>query len=133
MKDIELKSGNILKFGLPHIEKSLRLANIVARTFSEHGLDIKLSRDTEVSIEKLFFGNQEAFLKGLTDIVFNEQVGKVVLDCAEKCLYVAENKQMKITLDTFDAEAYRGDYYEVMVKIAWENIKPFFGNLLTKS
>jgi len=133
MKDIELKSGNILKFGLPHIEKSLRLANIVARTFSEHGLNIKLSRDTEVNIGKLFFDNQEACLKGLSDIIFNEDVSKVVLDCAEKCLYVAENKQMKITLDTFDMEAYRGDYYEVMIKIAWENIKPFFGNLLTKS
>lgn len=133
MKEIQLKSGNILRFGLPHIEKSLRLTNIVVKTFSEHGLNIKLSRDTEINVVKLFFDNQEACLKGLADIIFNEDVSKVVMECAANCLYEAEGKQMKITLDTFDVEAYRADYYEIMVKIAWENIKPFFGNLLTKS
>ena len=133
MKEIQLKSGNILKFGLPSIEKSLKLTNIIAKTFSEHGLNIKLNRDTEINIGKMFFDNQEACLKGLADVVFNEDVAKIVMECAANCLYVAENKQMKITLDTFDIEAYRADYYEIMLKIAWENIKPFFGNLLTKS
>lgn len=131
MKDIQLKSGNILRFGLPPIIDSIRLVNAVARSFSQRGLEIKLDRNTELSFSSLFEKNSEAFIQGLTDIVFDEFVMELVFKCAERCVYVVNGSSQKINLDTFDSESARGDFYEVMVKIAIENIKPFFGKLLT--
>ncbi|MEE0061548.1 MAG: hypothetical protein UE295_12030 [Acutalibacteraceae bacterium] len=131
MQDIQLKSGNVLKFGLPPIIDSIRLTNTVAKVFSNRGLEIKLDRDSELSFSALFDKNPDAFIKGLADIIFEEYIMELVLKCAEKCLYVCNGVSQKITLDTFDNEKNRADFYEVMIKIAIENIRPFFGNLLT--
>lgn len=131
MKDIQLKSGNKLRFGLPPIIDSIRLVNAVARSFSQRGLEIKLDRNTDINFATLFEKNSEAFIQGLTDIVFDEFIMELVLKCAERCVYVINGVSQKITLETFESESARGDFYEVMVKIAIENIKPFFGKLLT--
>lgn len=132
MEDITLKSGNILKIGLPPIKKSLDLVNVVAHCFSERGLNIKLDRDTELSFKGLFEKNRDACVKGLSDVIFNPQVTHCVLECAERCIYVYNGVSQKITLDLFDKEEYRADFYEVMIKIAIANIKPFLANLLTE-
>lgn len=131
MKDIQLKSGNILKFGYASVIDSLRLTNIVAKAFSQRGLGVKLDRDTEISFTGLFGKNPEAFIQGAADVIFEEFVMNNVLKCAEKCLYVVNGASQKITLATFEDEKAREDFYEIMIKIAMENIKPFFANLLT--
>lgn len=131
MQEITLKSGNILKFSMASFIDSIRLTNIVARAFSQRGLDVKLDRETELSFQGLFEKNPDAFIKGLMDVVFEEFVMDVVFKCAEKCVYVKKGVSMKVTQETFEDEEARKDFYEIMLKIAQENIKPFFGNLLT--
>lgn len=132
MEELTLKSGNVLKVGLPPIKDSLELVNIIAYIFSKRGLDIKLDRDTDLNLMTLFEKNSEACIKGLSDVIFNSQVLTCVLKCAEKCIYVNNGVSQKITLELFDKEEYRGDFYEVMIKIATANVKPFLANLLTK-
>lgn len=131
MKDIQLKSGNILRFGNAPFIDSIRLVNVVARAFSQRGLEVKIDRDTEISFSGLFGKNPDAFVKGLVDVVFEEFVMNLVLKCAEKCLYVVNGVTQKITLDTFENESAREDFFEIMITIAKENIDPFFKNLLT--
>jgi len=131
MQDITLKSGNVLKFSVASFIDSIRLTNIIAKAFSQRGLNIKLDRDTELSFQGLFEKNPDAFIKGLMDVIFEEFVMDVVFKCAEKCIYVKKGVSMKVTAETFEDEEARKDFYEVMLKIAQENIKPFFGNLLT--
>lgn len=133
MKEITLKSGNVLRFGLPEIIKSLRLTNAIAQTFSKRGIDIKLDRETELSFKSLFDKSPEAFLKGASDVIFDENILPIVLDCASSCVYVQSGISKKITLDTFQDEVSRGDFYEIMIRIGLENVKPFFANLLTVS
>lgn len=132
MQDIKLKSGNILRVGLPPIRESLNLVNIIAKSFSERGLELKLDRDTELDFKSLFDKNKDVCLKGLSDVIFNQDVLDIVLSCAERCVYVYNGTSLKITLDMFDKEEYRGDFYEIMIRIAISNIKPFFKSLLTE-
>lgn len=131
MEDIQLKSGNILRFGVAPFIDSIRLTNLVARAFSQRGLNIKIDRETEISFYGLFGKNPDAFIQGLTDIIFEEFIMNLVFKCAEKCVYVVNGISMKITPDAFEDEKCREDFYEIMIKIAYGNIKPFFSNLLT--
>lgn len=132
MQDIKLKSGNVLRVGLPPIIDSLNLVNIIAKCFSERGLELKLDRETDLDFKSLFENNKDACMKGLSDVIFNRSVLDCVLVCAERCVYEYNGVSQKITLSLFDKEEYRGDFYEIMVRIAIENIKPFFKSLLTK-
>jgi hypothetical protein len=132
MQDITLKSGNVLSVGLPEILKSIRLFNAVVKAFTQRGVDVKLSRETELNFAKLFFDNQDACIKGLSDIITSESVMNIILECGEKCLITINGRKNKINLSTFDNEDARGDFYEVLFQIAVANIKPFFQNLLTK-
>lgn len=131
MQEITLKSGNKLKFGAASFIDCIRLVNVIARAFSQRGFNIKLDRDTEISFTGLFGKNPEAFIKGLMDVIFEEFVMDLVFKCAEKCVYIQNGVSMKINQDTFEKEEARADFYEIMYKIAYENVKPFFGNLLT--
>jgi hypothetical protein len=132
MQDIKLKSGNILRVGLPPIRDSLNLVNTIAKSFSDRGLELKLDRDTELDFKSIFDNNKDACIKGLSDVIFNQSVLEAVLSCAERCIYVYKGTSLKITLDLFDKEDYRGDFYEIMIKIAISNIRPFFSVLLTE-
>lgn len=131
MEEITLKSGNVLKVNVAPFIDAIRLTNIVAKAFSQRGLDFKIDRDTELKFETLFNKNPDAFVKGLADIVFEEFVMNVVFKCAERCIYVKNGVSLKINQDTFEDEEAREDFYEIMYKIAYANIKPFFANLLT--
>ena len=131
MEEITLKSGNVLKVNVAPFIDAIRLTNIVAKAFSQRGLDFKIDRDTELKFETLFNKNPDAFVKGLADIVFEEFVMNVVFKCAERCIYVKRGVSLKINPDTFEDEEAREDFYEIMYKIAYANIKPFFANLLT--
>lgn len=131
MKEITLKSGNVLKLSAAPFIDSIRLTNVVAKAFSQRGLDIKLDRETEISFSGLFSKNPDAFVKGLMDIIFEEFVMNLVFKCAERCVYIKKGVSQKITPDAFENEEARNDFYEVMYNIAYENVKPFFGNLLT--
>lgn len=131
MKDITLKSGNKLRLGVASFIDSIKLVNVVARAFSQRGLNFKIDRETELSFQGLFSKNPDAFIKGLMDVVFEEFVMDLVFKCAEKCVYIQNGVSMKITQETFEDETARNDFYEIMYHIAYENIKPFFKNLLT--
>lgn len=131
MQEITLKSGNVLKFSHAPFIDAIRLTNIVAKAFSQRGLDVKIDRDTEISFEGLFNKNPDAFVRGLCDVVFEEYVMTLVFKCAERCLYIKDGVSQKITMDTFEDDEARNDFYEIMYKIAYENVKPFFANLLT--
>ena len=131
MQEITLKSGNVLKLSPAPFIDAIRLTNIVAKAFSQRGLDFKIDRDTEVDFWVLFNKNPDAFIKGFADIVFEEFVMNLVFKCAERCVYVKNGVSVKITQDTFESEDAREDFYEVMYNIAMCNIKPFFVNLLS--
>lgn len=131
MQEFKLKSGNVLKVNVAPFIDSIKLVNVVARAFSQRGLNFKIDRETELSFQGLFSKNPDAFIKGLMDIVFEEFVMELVFKCAERCIYIQNGVSVKITQDTFESESARNDFYEIMYNIAYENIKPFFKNLLT--
>lgn len=131
MEDIKLLSGNTVRIGLPDIKQSLKLVNAVGKAFSNRGLDIKIDRNTDLSFGELFKKHPDALTKGLSDMVFDESIADIIMECAEKCLYVANGKTQKVTYETFNDIEARKDYFDVLFRIALANIKPFFAVLLT--
>lgn len=130
MEKIALKSGNFLHLSLADIRQSFRLFQVVVQEFKKDGIDLKLDLDTEVDFREIFTKNTTGFISGLADIATSDAVLECVLDCAEKCLYESRGAKQKITLDLFEKEEYRGDMFEVFLKITQRNLKPFFPKAL---
>lgn len=133
MQEIALLSGNVLKFGIASIEDCIVLTNMVAKAFSLRGLKIKIDRDTELNVKDLFFKNKEACIQGLSDVIFDKDIMNQVMKCSEKSLYCVNGVSQKITLDVFEKEEYRKDFYDILIRVAIGSIKPFFRSLLTTS
>lgn len=127
-----LKSGKALYVDLAPITSSWKLFQAVVMAFKKNGINLKVDLDTEINFRDIFLKNAGECLNGLMDIVVSDTVIETVLDCAAKCLYEAGGVKHKITLDTFEKEDFRADFFEVMYKIAIRNLRPFFPQLPTE-
>ena len=121
-----LKSGNMVYLNLAPVSSSFRLFQAVVQEFKKNGISLKIDLETEISIKDIFIENAEECISGLADIVTSDRVLICILDCASKCLYESGGTKQKITMDLFENESCRGDFFEVMYKIAVRNLKPFF-------
>lgn len=127
-----LKSGKALYIDLAPITSSWKLFQAVVMAFKKNGINLKVDLDTEINFRDIFLKNAGECLNGLMDIVVSDTVIETVLDCGAKCLYEAGGVKHKITLDTFEKEDFRADFFEVMYKIAIRNLRPFFPQLPTE-
>ena len=122
-----LKSGSMLYLDLAPISVSFRLFQAIVQEFKRNGISIKIDLETELSLKEIFIENAADCLSGLADIVTSDRVVDCIMYCATKCLYETRGGvKRKITFDLFDEESCRGDFFEVMYKIAVRNLKPFF-------
>ena len=69
------------------------------------------------------------FIKNLFCIGFSsKKIEDKIWKCMSRCLY----DKLKITQDTFESEASRSDYFDVLFEVAKVNIMPFTKNLYAK-
>ena len=69
----------------------------------------------------------------LVDIDTSEEFETAIFECLKVCIYDTQNKRLKITEQLFDdiPEA-REEYYEIVLKCAEVNLRPFFKSLFTE-
>lgn len=127
-----LKSGKALYIDLAPMSSSWKLFQAVVVAFKKNGINLKVDLETEINFRDIFLANAGECLNGLMDILVSDIVIERILDCGAKCLYEANGVKHKITLDTFEKEDSRADFFEVMYKIAIRNLKPFFPQLPTE-
>ena len=116
MLKFQLKSGKIVELNLASIDNALALYRAVIQECKGAGLDI--SGEDETTIGDLLKKNMEAIL----NILGSEQVMEAIKNCCDKVLY---DKQ-KFSMDIFEDERARGDFFGLMLLVAVENLRPFF-------
>jgi hypothetical protein len=119
MLKFQLKSGKIAELNLASIDNALALYRAVIQECKGAGLDI--SGEDETTIGDLLKKNMEAIL----NILGSEQVMEAIKNCCDKVLY---DKQ-KFSMDIFEDERARGDFFGLMLLVAVENLRPFFVEL----
>lgn len=119
MLKFQLKSGKIAELNLASIDNALALYRAVIQECKGVGLDI--SGEDETTIGDLLKKNMEAIL----NILGSEQVMEAIKNCCDKVLY---DKQ-KFSMDIFEDERARGDFFGLMLLVAVENLRPFFVEL----
>jgi len=113
MEEITLPSGAKLRISL----SSFAVARDLFQAVMEELKSTKISAGTEIDVN-LF---KELFCSGFA----SKKIEKAVWECMKKALY----DNQKITEETFEPEAARGDYLTVMFEVAKANLNPFMKSL----
>lgn len=112
----QLKSGKIIEFSLAPVETALALYRAIVSECQR--CKFELSFTEEDTILSLLSKNSEPLLR----VMGSEYVMEAIKDCCAKVIY---NKQ-KFSMDLFEDEKARGDFFGVMLLVAVENLRPFF-------
>lgn len=130
MLKFQLKSGKHLELNLAPIDKALNLYRAII--FECKGDKIKLDKlvnalkavytgaeaQEDFSMLDILMDNKEAILS----VIGSEYVMNAIQECCDKVLY---DKQ-RFSLELFNDEKNRADFFGVMVIVALENLSPFF-------
>lgn len=119
MLKYQLKSGKIVEFNLASIDKALALYRAVILECKSAGLDITM--ESETTIAEVLTKN----IKAILGIMGSEYVMEAIKDCCDKVLY---DKQ-KFSMDIFEDERARGDFFGLMLLVGVENLRPFFAEM----
>lgn len=111
-----LKSGKKVELNLATIEQALFLYRTIVAACKGAGLDLTVTPETTVA--ELLDKNMEAKL----NIMSSESVLEAVKDCCAKVIYDGQN----FSMDLFEDEKNKQDFFPLMILIAIENIRPFF-------
>ena len=116
MRKYQLTSGKVLEFNLAGIEQALELFRVVTSECKNAGLDFNFTPETRI-IDAIM-SNKEALL----NIFSSKTVMEAVCECCNKVLYDKKH----FSLNLFEEENARADFFSVMVIVGVENLTPFF-------
>ena len=128
----KLQSGNTLSITLAPIKDSYRLFQVVVMEFKKNGINLKLDRETDINFLKIFEDNVSACLEGLANIITSDDVLQIIMEMGQRCKYTVNGVEQKVSMEVFEEENNRRDFFEVIMKIALRNLKPFFQSPLSK-
>lgn len=107
---------------------AMRLKAAIFKELATDGFELDMSKfkddakieDMDIDVAKI--------LKVAMKVDSSPHVFAAILLCLEKCSYGG----VKITSDTFEPDAAREDYYEIVFACMKVNLSPFFKGLLSK-
>lgn len=116
MLKFQLKSGKKLEIDIAPIDLALNLYRQILIECKGAGLDLTIAQ--EDTILSVLTKNKEAVL----NVLSSENVLEAVKDCCQKVVY---DKQ-RFSMDLFNKIENRKDFFDTMLIVAMENIRPFF-------
>lgn len=116
MNSIKLPSGAELKITMSPFTEGRSLYQAML----EEAKSLSLAPNTEIDVN---------FFK---DIFCSALSSKKIESCIWKCMERSTYNDLKITIDTFEPEESRQDYFDVMMEVARYNVLPFTKNLSAK-
>lgn len=118
MLKFQLKSGKKLEIDIAPIDLGLNLYRQILIECKGAGLDLTIAQ--EDTILTVLLKNKEAVL----NVLSSEDVLEAVKDCCQKVVY---DKQ-RFSMELFEKLENRKDFFDVMLIVAMENIRPFFAS-----
>lgn len=126
----QLSSGATIDISVADIRTGYALFCDVVRAFKQYGLD--LSVPEKWSFQEIIRTNTKQVINGFLDVVTSQEVLDQLLVCGERAVYTKKGVSQKVTMEVFEKEENREDFFEVLYKIAMENLRPFLPKALTK-
>lgn len=123
MKEITVPSGATVKIGLASFGEAMALKSIIAKELAASPLKIDLNSLTMESDIDL-----SAIASTILMVDANPAVHAALFSCLARSTYSGE----KITQNTFEPEAARGDYYPIVISALEVNLLPFFVGLRSR-
>ncbi len=113
-------SGAKVVIGLAPFQDAIALKNAMAKELALTGMDLKVEglKDFDVAV----------LLPALLAMDSSPVVYAAMFKCLARCSYNGD----KITETTFEPAEARGDYYDIIIACAKENLSPFFKGLASK-
>lgn len=119
MQKYILNSGKMVEMNLATTEQALSLYRAIIQECKGAGLDITIKEDT--TVQELLDRNMEAKL----NVIGSEKVIDTIIECCDKVLY---DKQ-RFSMELFENEKNKQDFFPLLTLVAVENLRPFFPNL----
>lgn len=119
MLKFQLQSGAKVGFNLGTIEQALGLYRALTTECKHAGIDITV-KEGETVLD-MVMKNKEAIL----NIIGSENILECIKDCCDKVLYNGQ----RFSMDLFEEEKAREDFFPLMVLVGVENVRPFFPGL----
>nr|DAJ74782.1 MAG TPA: tail assembly chaperone protein [Caudoviricetes sp.] len=116
MQKYILKSGKIVELNLAPVETALELYRSVIQECRHCNFDLAINDD--MTMLELVAKNSSPLLA----VMGSETVMEAIKSCCAKVLY---DKQ-RFSMELFEDEKARGDFFGVMILVALENLIPFF-------
>lgn len=120
MKEITLKSGAVLRIGLPPFQDSKNLFQAVIRNMKSVEINNKI--ETLEAFVGALLGSQLA----------DADIEKSLWECMKQATYNSKKPGsafIKITPEIFEPIDARGDFIDVCLEVAKENLAPFMNGL----
>ena len=127
----EWSSGATVEVSVAGFATTWKLLAAVVLAFKQHGIDLKVG--AKANFTQLLQENLSGLLNGFLDVIVDPYVMDLLFECGKSAIYTKNGVMQKISKDTFEDEANRGDFIEAMYIVAKENLSPFFPKALTKS
>lgn len=113
---VELPSGNVLQVGVSPFSVSKALYQAVLREMR----GVKISSDDPVPLIL-----KDLLCAGLS----SPEIEKCLWECLKKCTYNSGKGDFKVEESAFEPVECRGDYHQVCMEVAQDNIGPFVKSL----
>lgn len=121
MEKYSLASGKLVEITLPDIETALIL----------HRAVLNECKNANVNISELWDKTLADILKDNVEAIINIFASESVLDAIKLCCKRVTYNKQKFSMELFDDQKNRGDFFPFMQLVAFETLAPFFPNLRT--
>lgn len=122
-EEFKAASGADVMITAAPFQDAMALKNAIAKELAKTDLKLDIKKlDLNANIDL------NAIIGAVLVIDSSEAFNVALQKCLIRCTY---NKQ-KVTYETFEPEAARGDYYEIVAACLKANLQPFFKGLNSK-
>lgn len=116
--ELKFDNGDEAVINIASIQNALSLKNAISKALLAQG----------VKLANIDLNNVDSLLDAILATDSDESVNKAIFNCLAKSTY---NKE-KITLDIFEDENARENYYEIIINCLKINLTPFLKPLISK-
>jgi len=128
MAELKTHSGAIAEINPAPFKDAMALKNAIVRELAKAGVDLQVLIANEKDSNPNYKVDLKSIISAVLSVDSSESVTAALFECLERCSYNGE----KITTRTFETDAARGDYYQIVFECIQANLLPFFTGLASR-
>lgn len=128
MAEIVTISGAKAVINVAPFKTAMALKNAITSELAKSGIDLQVLIEKQNQKESDVKVDLKSIISAVLAVDSSPVVYAAIFECLARCSYNDE----KITEKTFEADAARGDYYQIVLECVQANLLPFFMALASR-